>query len=191
MLMRKLEVRLNPLHTQALVVPAWEALILAAIHGQEDVKDVGEEFVDRDYPDPAQEFDRLDRRFHAPAEDPEEPYVAQIFGQGPLGVQQLARMIEHERAAEVAELERLEEEPAAAAGGDAPDPQTTRLWTRSECEDAPWPELQRYAQQRNVKGKSRAELIEGLDEAAAIEQEPTAPASRPDGEPESLRRRTA
>lgn len=129
MLKLVLIVQLNKLHRQKMTVPPWELPILQAIHGEKECELIGEEFVDTPYPDPSDEYQRLTLRYKAPAEDPEKPYVGQLFGLGPVGINRLGDLIAEAEANEVEQIEDprpvdgIRVEPTAgAAPGPAPAP---------------------------------------------------------------------
>lgn len=88
-------------------VGAWEVPILEYIHGKEKVI-VGDSFTDEgDFPNAEVEFDRLSRRY---GEDikAEKPFVSLVYGQPPIGVRELARAIEAEKAADQPVADPLE-----------------------------------------------------------------------------------
>lgn len=79
------------------IVPAWVVPVLGAIHSEEKVTVVREHVeIDREPVDATQEFERLELCY-----GPKEgiPFVAQIYGNGPLGVKQLQRAIDEASAA--------------------------------------------------------------------------------------------
>lgn len=84
---------LSELHTQQMAVGPWEVPVLQAVHGVADVQIVGEKSVDREPPDAADEFQRLQNRYRAPAGENAIPYVAQVYGAHGQGVQRLAQAI--------------------------------------------------------------------------------------------------
>lgn len=81
-------------HATISVAP-WELPLLQLIHRQ--VVEVGEVHVERDFPEPASEYQRLETRYGFDVESSETPYVTQIYGHGPA---RLAQAIEMEVAAE-------------------------------------------------------------------------------------------
>lgn len=73
----------------------WEIPVLRAVHGVDAVKEVGERLVDRELPDPADEFQRLMNRYkRSRNEDGSKgtPYVHQVYGE--FGEQKLAEAIQ-------------------------------------------------------------------------------------------------
>lgn len=88
-------------------VPPWEIPLLEFIFEEGNVEPLGEyeEVTDRDYPDPAEEYDRLVARYKKDSETKME-VVRAVFGQGRLGIRALAKAIEEaKRADDDAEFE--------------------------------------------------------------------------------------
>lgn len=101
------KIQTNKVTCQQISVSPWEGAILEAVHGASKIEIVGTEFIDRDYPDPGEEFERLSQRYKGPP-DTEELYVEQCFGMGGGGVAHLSTLIAQ---AEEKELRDLEERP--------------------------------------------------------------------------------
>lgn len=97
------KVKTNKLTEQQVIVPPWEGLILEEVHGGANIKVVGTDFHDREYPDANEEFDRLERKYRGPA-DTEETYAGQIFGHGRRGVENLDRLIHEAQVKERRDL---------------------------------------------------------------------------------------
>jgi len=93
---QKISIRRSELHTAEEVMPLWEIPIVAAVHdGQiairEDVI-----IAERDLPNAAEEFERLENRYkRARNEDGSFglPVVATVYGQHGAGIQALKRAI--------------------------------------------------------------------------------------------------
>lgn len=80
--------------------PPWEIPILEMIFEVGNVEPLGEfEEVERDYPDPAEEYERLCQRYK---KDPETKIeiVAEVYGQARKGVRELAKAIDEARRAD-------------------------------------------------------------------------------------------
>jgi hypothetical protein len=79
------------------IVPAWVVPVLGIIHSEEKVQVVREHVeIEREPVDAQMEFARLEQCY-GPKEG--APYVAQIYGNGPLGIKQLQRAIDEASAA--------------------------------------------------------------------------------------------
>lgn len=74
----------------------WEIPILQLIHDPGNVVESGETQVDFEIPEPADEWDRLAKRYGTDGET-KIPYVAAAFGQGQNGLAALTAAIEKER----------------------------------------------------------------------------------------------
>lgn len=85
---------LSELHTQQLVIAPWEVPVLQAVHGDNDVSVVDSQEIDREPPDAADEFRRLENRYRAPSGEGAQAYVAQVYGSHAAGVQRLAAEID-------------------------------------------------------------------------------------------------
>ena len=87
----KLDVRTSELQNARVEVPAWEAPVLQAVHG-ENVVFVSDSLVERDAPDAADEFRRLGNKYRGEADDP--PFVAAVYGQFGPGIAALKTAID-------------------------------------------------------------------------------------------------
>lgn len=90
----RIEIRKNEAFTVESAVPPWEVPILEVVHGPDNVKRVGEKLIDRELPDPQDEFVRLNNRYKRSRDETgaiSTPYVHMVYGQ--LGVQKLADAI--------------------------------------------------------------------------------------------------
>lgn len=100
------EIRRSELHASRVLVPEWEVALLMAIWegqpsaggavGQASVVD--EKLVNREPPDPEEEYRRLAKVYRSPSVESETgtpglPYVAQVYGQFGIGTANLARAI--------------------------------------------------------------------------------------------------
>lgn len=103
----KVRVQLNELHAQVLEVGEWEVPILEVVHGSADVEVVGEVEVDRELPDAASEYARLEQRYGRDREEGGLPYVAQVYGQHGAGVRSLEKAIEGSQPVKTVNLARL------------------------------------------------------------------------------------
>ena len=92
------KVRLSELHTQPVLVPAWDFPVLQAVHG-DHAQEVGEDFLDREAPEAADEYRRLATRFGA-GEGSDTPYVAAVYGAFGPGIGNLQRAINEATVAE-------------------------------------------------------------------------------------------
>lgn len=84
-------------------VPEWEVPVLAFIFEEGNIENLGEfEPVDRDFPEPGMEFDRLTRAYGA---DPQSgvPFVASVYGQAQAGIRALKQAMDAARLEEEAE----------------------------------------------------------------------------------------
>lgn len=89
------EIRRNEGATIQNGFPQWEIPLLKMVHGEDAVKEVGEKLVDRELPDPNDEFARLTDRYKRSREDDGSygpPYTHQLWGQ--MGVARLAEEIQ-------------------------------------------------------------------------------------------------
>lgn len=89
-----LRIRRSELSTLEESYPAWEAPLIEALF--EQTTKIGEHTVDRDPPDTADEYLRLENRYSRPAgEDgtPGLPLVASIYGSHAPGIANLKRAI--------------------------------------------------------------------------------------------------
>jgi hypothetical protein len=108
-------ITLSELHKQRGEYPPWELPILEEVHkGQIEV--IGEMRCGLSVPHPEDEYSRLERRFSRNKETG-IPYVAQIYGSGSIGVQNLATAMADDLA-EQAELDREAAGIEAVAGSD-------------------------------------------------------------------------
>jgi hypothetical protein len=90
----RVQIRKNEAFTVECAVPPWEVPILNAVHGPDNVKEVGHKLIDRALPEPQDEFDRLNNRYKRSRDENgaiSTPYVHMVYGQ--LGVQKLADAI--------------------------------------------------------------------------------------------------
>lgn len=74
--------------------PTWEIPVLKAVHGEDNVTEVGDRLVDRNPPEAADEFQRLAERYRRSRSEDGSlalPYVALVYGQ--MGVQRLEAAI--------------------------------------------------------------------------------------------------
>jgi hypothetical protein len=85
------DVRVSELHTKQLTCPPWEVPVLQAIHG-ENVQVIGQQEVDRDPPDPDDEYKRLCNRYSSNKEE-SNSIVAQVYGTYDSGIKALAKAI--------------------------------------------------------------------------------------------------
>jgi hypothetical protein len=97
----RVKVRRDTQTTHNRAVPPWEIPLLEFIFEEGNVEPLGEfeEVTDRDYPDPAEEYDRLVARYKKDSETKLE-VVRAVYGQGRLGIKALARAIEEAREAD-------------------------------------------------------------------------------------------
>jgi len=75
--------------------PLWEIPILKVVHGEDSVTEIGEKLVDRDPPEPHDEFTRLNTRYKRSKNDDGSqgtPYVHMVYGE--LGVAKLKAAID-------------------------------------------------------------------------------------------------
>jgi hypothetical protein len=84
--------------TFALDVAPWEVPVLAAVNGDDRVTVIGETEVRKPLPDAAYEYDRLASKYKRDNESGRE-YVAEVYGVGQRGIENLAKEIEKARAA--------------------------------------------------------------------------------------------
>jgi hypothetical protein len=73
---------------------AWEIPVLKVVHGEDAVTVIGEKLVNRDPPEPHDEFTRLNTRYKRGRNDDGSqgtPYVHMVYGE--LGVAKLAQAI--------------------------------------------------------------------------------------------------
>lgn len=90
----KLKVVRSQMHQIVADFPEWEKPILEAMH--EAVEVLGEVVVNRDPPNPAEEYERLTRRYgRSENEDGSRgiPYVGAVYGQHGPGIAALGRAI--------------------------------------------------------------------------------------------------
>lgn len=82
-------------------VSEWELPVLQYVFAEGNVVRTGQfEEVNGDYPDPVQEFNRLGNRYGS---DPDgKPFVETVFGQGRIGIRELAKLISDTKAADEA-----------------------------------------------------------------------------------------
>lgn len=98
----RVTIQRSELHTCETAVPLWEVPILEAIHGSREAGNTaitvhGETLVEREPPDPADEFTRLSNRYRkAKGEDGSfsMPFVAAVYGQFGVGTAALGRAIQ-------------------------------------------------------------------------------------------------
>lgn len=112
MKMQVVQVRMSELHTQQLTVGAWEVPVLQAVHGSEDVHIIGSVSQDREPPEAAEEYQRLERRYGIDREQGGVSYVAQVYGQHGVGVERLQDAIDRAAAAG----KKKQPEPKEATG---------------------------------------------------------------------------
>lgn len=98
--MRYYSVQVTRSETTAIVYEcgAWEIPILEVINGAERVSVLGEVPVNRDYPDAATEYSRLEQRYRID-EDTGQTIVSMVYGVGHRGVAELEKAIAKERKA--------------------------------------------------------------------------------------------
>lgn len=117
MLFDKVTVRVSELQTTTVVCAPWETPILQAIYGEDEAVVTGEEEVDRELPDPQDEFTRLAVRYGPKNSD--TPVVAAVYGNFGPGFRALERAMQAcvEQELEIPELsdERIAEIAAAHA----------------------------------------------------------------------------
>ena len=87
----ELDIRVSELQTSRVSVASWEYPVLQAVWG-DSVSMVNEVLIDRDSPDPADEFRRLANRYGS-AEVEGAPFVSAVYGQFGPGVAALANAI--------------------------------------------------------------------------------------------------
>ena len=87
----RLRVRLSELHTQNITVPAWEAPVVQAVHG-ESVESLGETVHERAEVDVHDEFARLANKYREP-EPGQPPFVAAVYGSFGPGLTALTRAV--------------------------------------------------------------------------------------------------
>jgi len=104
-------VRLSELSTVTRVVPPWETPILRAVHGDPAVSVVGETRLDREPPDPTDEYQRLANHY-SDRERGIAP-VAQVYGEHSTGVARLAAAIERGCVSEPAQKASRSASPSA------------------------------------------------------------------------------
>ncbi len=116
----RVEIRKNECSTLNGAYPAWELPILEAVHGPDKVVVVGEKLIDRDAPEPRDEFTRLNTRYkRGRNEDGSQgtPFVHMVYGQLG-GEKKLADAIqEHIVAAPEGNLVDDSEEQLSSVGG--------------------------------------------------------------------------
>jgi hypothetical protein len=97
----RVKVRRDTQTTHNRAVPPWEIPLLEFIFEEGNVEPLGEfeEVADHDYPEPAEEYDRLSARYKKDSETKMD-VVRAVFGQGRLGIKALAKAIEEARRAE-------------------------------------------------------------------------------------------
>lgn len=86
----QVEIRRNEQTTIAGSYPAWELPLLQAVHGHDSVVIKGDKLVDRQPPEAADEFKRLEDRYKRSREDDGSygpSFVSMVYGQ--LGVAKL------------------------------------------------------------------------------------------------------
>lgn len=96
-------------------VAPWEVPVLTLVFDEGNIQPTDDyETVNRPYPDPAVEFDRLSKAYPT---DPATgiPYVVQVYGTGQRGINALAKAIKEAREADAEYLaEMTEADPLVA-----------------------------------------------------------------------------
>jgi hypothetical protein len=94
---KTIEVYISEHHTQAMTVAAWEVPILQAIHDAKEITLISEGTIDRDVPDPNDEYRRLATRYGNVTNDDGTqgiPFVASVYGQFGVGNHALVKAIQ-------------------------------------------------------------------------------------------------
>lgn len=90
----KVELRLSELTTIPLTVPQWETELLRATHGEDDVKVTGQEILEGEPPEPADEYARLQAKYKTVDDnDAQVPAIVGVYGKHGPGVASLASAI--------------------------------------------------------------------------------------------------
>lgn len=86
------DVRRDELLTVQRTVPAWELPLLQAVHGAENVAEVGAMTLERDVPHAGDEYQRLETRYGKSKRDDNSdgpPYISLVYGESVGGVRAL------------------------------------------------------------------------------------------------------
>lgn len=79
-------------------MPAWEALVFAAVNGHEHCKPMHYFSVDREMPSAQEEYDRLRAKYRDNSEASGQSWVSLVYGPGAVGIAKLEKvMAEHAR----------------------------------------------------------------------------------------------